>query len=67
MERASKDGTGEFIEEDKQTKKSNKDEEVGDDDAAAVDAIMRDLKNKEDGNESSEDEKMVIFEIKLSK
>lgn len=59
VERASKENTGEFVQEEKETKRSKKGEEMGDDEAAAVDAVVRDLKNKDNGDESSEDEKMV--------
>lgn len=59
IERASKENTGEFVEQEKETKKSKKGDDMGDDEAAAVDAVVRDLKNKDDGDESSEDEKMV--------
>lgn len=59
IERASKENTGEFVEEEKETKKSKKSDDMGDEEASAVDAVVRDLKNKDNGDESSEDERMV--------
>lgn len=58
IEKASKENTGEFVDQEKESKKSKKDD-MGDDEAATVDAIVRDLKNKDKDDESSEDEKMV--------
>lgn len=59
IERASKENTGDFVEQEKESKKSKKNDDMGDDEAGAVDAVVRDLKNKDNGDESSEDEKMV--------
>lgn len=58
VEKASKENTGEFIEQEKESKKSKK-ADIGDEEAAAVDAVVRDLKNKDDGDESEEDEIVV--------
>lgn len=66
IEKASKENTGEFVQDEKETKKSKKNEEMEDDEAGAVDAVVRDLKNK-DNEESSDDEIMVIFYLKFNK
>lgn len=59
IEKASKDNTGEFIQEEKESKKSKKgNNEMADEEAGAVEAVVRDLKNN-DGDESSVDEEMV--------
>lgn len=59
IEKASKENTGEFVVEEKESKKSKKNADMGDEESAAVDAVVRDLKGKDNGDESSEDEKMV--------
>jgi DNA-directed RNA polymerase I subunit RPA1 len=64
IENASKGNSGEFIEEEKE-KKSKKANDMGDDEAAVVEAVVRDLKNKDSGD-SSDDEKLVNYRIFVS-
>jgi DNA-directed RNA polymerase I subunit RPA1 len=60
IENASKANSGEFVEEEKESKRSKKANEMGDDEAAVVEAVVRDLKNK-DAGDSSDEEKLVNF------